>query len=103
MAEPTQVLPIGTVELNISTGIEINLYDIAGNCYPYSLKCSAKGMKTVQIKLPENGRYFASYEFRFTSSRGASVTWIQMMNPQRTSVPYSRAFLTCQSLMGQLG
>ena len=114
IAEPTQVQSLGTIKLNVSTGVEyvqsgrveINLYDIVGNRYPCTLKPSImlpKGNKTIQIKLPENAKYFASYEFRFTSSRGASVGWVQMMNPQRTSVPFSRAYLTCQSFMGQLG
>lgn len=114
IAEPTQVQLSGTLKLKASTGVdyvqsgrlEITLYDILGNRYPCALKPSImlpKGHKTIQIKLPDNAKYFANYEFRFTSTRGASMAAVQMMNPQTTNVPYSRAYLTCQSFMGQLG
>jgi hypothetical protein len=111
--EPAQVQSLGTLTLKISTGVdyvqsgrlEIVLFDINGARHPCGLKPSImlpKGNRTVQIKLPDNAKYFANYEFRFTSSRGASMASVQMLDPQRTSVPYSRAYLTCQSIMGQL-
>jgi subtilisin family serine protease len=112
--EPTQVQSLGTLKLKVSSGVdyvqsgrlEIVLYDVVGNRYPCSLKPSImlpKGNKTISIKLPDNAKYFATYEFRFTSIRGASMASVQMMNPQSTNVPNSRAYLTCQSMTGQLG
>jgi subtilisin family serine protease len=112
--EPTQVQSLGTLKLKVSTGVdyvqagrlEIVLFDTTGTRYPCDLKPSImlpKGNRTIQIKLPDNAKYFSTYQFRFSSSRGASMTSVQMMNPQWTNVPYSRAYLTCQSIIGQLG
>lgn len=84
---------------------EITIYGILGNRYPCNLEPSLalpKGNKTIQLKLSDNAKYFANYEFRFTSIRGASMAAVQMMNPQSTNVQNSRAYLTCQSIFGQL-
>lgn len=112
--EPTRVQSLGTLKLKVSTGVdyvqsgrlEIVLYDVVGNRYPCRLKPSImlpKGNKTISITLPDNAKYFATYEFRFTSIRGASMASVQIMNPQSTNVPNSRAYLTCQSIVEQLG
>lgn len=106
-ANPQQVEANKQVVFSASAGspyvsfgvVDITLFDFSGVRYPCanrSYMLLTKGIKSLPVTMPDATRYFKSVEFRFSSTRGSSTASVTMLNPQRTVVPYSRAYQACE-------